>query len=104
MDHAQETLDIHGKPARSIAADFIAAGFTHIWLGFDHALFLLALLLPAAYQAQGRRWRAVTTLRPVALELLRIVTAFTAAHAITLTLASLRWVSLPSALVETGIA
>lgn len=104
VDHPQETLDIHGKPAWAIASDFIAAGFTHIWLGFDHALFLLALLLPAAYKAQGRRWQAVASLRPVALELLRIVTAFTAAHAITLTLASLRWVSVPSAVVETGIA
>ena len=104
LDHPQETLDIHGKPALSIAADFIAEGFAHIWMGFDHALFLLSLLLPAAYVAVGKRWQPVASPRPVLLEMLRIVTAFTAAHALTLTLASLRWFAIPSAVVETGIA
>lgn len=67
---------------------FIGIGVTHIWLGWDHLLFVLGLLwfLPA--------WRP----------LLKTITAFTIAHSITLAAASLEILSLPSAAVEAVIA
>lgn len=88
--------------------EFIVEGIWHIWLGFDHILFLLALLLPAVLVrgAPGARaaWSPRPTLPPALIEVLKIVTAFTIAHSITLSAAVLGLVSLPSRIVESGIA
>ncbi len=84
---------------------YLTLGFTHILpLGFDHILFLLALLLPAVLWRENGRWRPAMALRTVLLETAGIVTAFTLAHSLTLTLAVLGVVDLPSRLVETVIA
>ena len=67
---------------------YIVSGIEHIAIGYDHIAFLLAVIV------LGRRvW-----------PLVKVVTAFTIAHSITLTVAVLGIVSLPSALVETLIA
>lgn len=79
-------------------------GVWHIWIGFDHILFLLSLLLPAALVWADRRWRAAEGLRGPAVEVVKVVTAFTVAHSITLSLAALGVVSLPSRWVESAIA
>ena len=79
-------------------------GALHIWGGFDHVLFLLALLLPAVLRRGSDRWTPVATFKPTLLEVLRVVTAFTVAHSITLGLASFGLVTLPSRLVESAIA
>ena len=91
--------------------DYAADGVWHIWIGFDHILFLLSLLLPAvgtwAVRGAGRAravWQPVPRLGVAVWEVLRIVTAFTVAHSITLSLATLGWVALPSRLVEATIA
>ena len=84
--------------------DYGREGVWHIWIGFDHILFLLSLLLPAVGLWAGRRWQPVDRLRQAGWEVLRIVTAFTVAHSITLSLAALGLVSLPSRLVESAIA
>lgn len=67
---------------------FVLLGIEHIFLGYDHILFLLALIL------LGGRLR----------DLVKIVTAFTIAHSITLTLAGLELLALPASLIESGIA
>jgi hypothetical protein len=79
-------------------------GVWHIWLGYDHILFLLALLLPAVLAREGGRWRQVTSFRAALLDVASVVTAFTVAHSLTLTLAVLGVVSVPSRLVESTIA
>ncbi len=84
--------------------DYGREGVWHIWIGFDHILFLLSLLLPAVGLWVGRRWQPVDRPGQAVWEVLRIVTAFTLAHSITLSLAVLGWVSLPSRLVESSIA
>ena len=66
---------------------FFWLGVEHIFLGFDHILFLLSLLVICKFK-----------------ELVKIVTSFTVAHTITLILASLEVVQLPGRLVETAIA
>ncbi len=83
---------------------FFVEGVWHIWIGFDHILFLLSLLLPAvlAFSAQG--WQGAARFTGVAKDVMWVVTAFTVAHSITLSLAALGLVSLPSRLVETTIA
>jgi len=82
----------------------VRQGIVHIWTGYDHILFLLALLLPSVLRREGASWRPVPKLRPALLDVLRIVTAFTIAHSITLSLAALGVVTLPSRLVESVIA
>lgn len=84
--------------------DYAREGVWHIWIGFDHILFLLALLLPAVVFRQGPKWHAVTAFKPAFWSVLKIVTAFTVAHSITLTLATLGVISLPSRWVESTIA
>ncbi len=84
---------------------FVGEGVWHIWIGFDHILFLIALLLPAVFrQSTAGGWEGVDRFRPALINVLKIVTAFTVAHSITLSLAALEIVSLPSRLVESAIA
>ncbi|HSW26802.1 MAG TPA: HupE/UreJ family protein [Burkholderiaceae bacterium] len=84
--------------------DYLREGVWHIWIGFDHILFLLSLLLPAVLLWNGSRWQPVQGFRPAFWDVFRIVTSFTVAHSITLSLAALGVVALPSRLVESAIA
>jgi HupE / UreJ protein len=112
---------------------YVVEGAFHIWIGYDHILFLLSLLLPAVLifrrndtihtsasisdtvrvepvetlrQAQGERNLILPAASFIAAlkEVLKVVTAFTLAHSITLSLAALGIISLPSRLVESVIA
>ena len=83
---------------------YFTEGVWHIWLGYDHVLFLLALLLPAVLTRTANRWNASENFSSVCWEVLRIVTAFTLAHSITLSVATLGLVTLPSRVVESAIA
>jgi hypothetical protein len=84
--------------------DYGREGVWHIWIGFDHILFLLSLLLPAVLVWRKPRWEAATGFKPAFWEVAKIVTAFTVAHSITLSLATLGWISLPWRWVESAIA
>ena len=85
-------------------SQYLVEGIWHIWIGFDHILFLLSLLLPAVLVLDMRRWQGVESFGSAARDVLWVVTSFTAAHSITLSLAALGLVSLPSRLVESAIA
>jgi hypothetical protein len=82
--------------------DYGEEGVWHIWIGIDHVLFLVCLLLPAVFRPGTRE--PVGRLGPAFWDVARVVTAFTAAHSITLSLAALQWVVLPSRVVESAIA
>lgn len=84
--------------------DYGREGVWHIWIGFDHILFLLALLLPSVLVWHKPHWQPATGFASSFWEVAKIVTAFTVAHSITLSLATLGWVSLPSRVVESAIA
>ena len=87
--------------------DYGNEGVWHIWTGFDHILFLLSLLLPAVLVRStktGERWEPAPSFRAAFVDVLKVVTAFTLAHSITLSLAALSLVTLPSRLVESCIA
>lgn len=73
---------------RGTAVQFFALGIRHILGGYDHLLFLGALLL------RVRRWQ----------EVVKTVTAFTVAHSVTLALAVLGFVRAPGGIVEPLIA
>jgi hypothetical protein len=94
-----------GAPARGhTLLEYARQGVWHIWIGFDHILFLLSLLLPAVLRREAGRWAPAASLRGAAVEVARVVTAFTAAHSLTLSLAALGLVSLPARWVESAIA
>ncbi len=76
------------RPAASGWLDFVRLGIEHILTGYDHLLFLLALL------AVARDFWSVV----------KIVTAFTLAHSVTLTLAALGFVRIPDRIIEPLIA
>ena len=83
---------------------FLEEGIHHILGGYDHVLFLLCLLLPAVMRRREGRWEPVDRLSQAVLPVAGIVTAFTVAHSITLALAALKLVSLPSWFIEPAIA
>ena len=78
-------VDVH--PASTLA-HFVGEGIRHIFTGYDHILFIVTLILTVG------SWRKLAV----------TVTAFTAAHSVTLALATLGLVTLPSRLVEPLIA
>jgi hypothetical protein len=84
--------------------DYLREGVWHIWIGFDHILFLLSLLLPAVLVWVKPRWEAASSFKGAFWEVAKVVTAFTVAHSITLSLATLGWISLPTRWVESAIA
>jgi hydrogenase/urease accessory protein HupE len=77
---AQSTLQVVGR--------YLAAGIEHIFLGYDHVAFLIAVVLWAR-----RLWPVV-----------KIVTSFTVAHSVTLSLAALKIVEIPATIIEPAIA
>jgi hydrogenase/urease accessory protein HupE len=90
LDRTAPEIDLSGAGSSTLqlAGRFIRAGIEHIFLGYDHIAFLLAVIL------WGRRlW-----------PLVKVVTAFTLAHSLTLCLAVLDIVRLPSSVVEPLIA
>jgi hypothetical protein len=82
----------------------VRLGARHISEGTDHLLFLLVLLLPAPLLARTRGWREADTLRGSFRRIVRIVTAFTLGHSLTLAAAALGVLRLPSRPVEVLIA
>jgi HupE / UreJ protein len=103
-DAATQTFDLQAVSRWRQFVDYAREGVWHIWIGFDHILFLLSLLLPAVLRWQARRWHPAETFREAFVDVFKIVTAFTVAHSITLSLAALGLVTLPSRWVESAIA
>jgi HupE/UreJ protein len=94
-----------GAPDRTAQLQaFVDEGVWHIWKGYDHILFLLTLLLPAVVIFRDGHWQARESVRDASLDVMKVVTAFTLAHSLALSLAVNGWVNLPSRLVESGIA
>lgn len=108
-DQPVQTFDLAHASRLHQFLQFVADGMHHIWIGYDHLLFLISLLLPAVLvrvrDPDGRgRWVPVASLRRALWSVFAVVSAFTLSHSITLTLAALGVIGLPSRLVESGIA
>jgi len=86
--HTSVTISAAAPPLWSTMQRYLVAGIEHIFLGYDHVAFLVAIVLWAQ-----RLWPVI-----------KIVTAFTLAHSVTLSLAALQIVAIPSAIVEPAIA
>ncbi|MBP9838493.1 MAG: HupE/UreJ family protein [Proteobacteria bacterium] len=84
--------------------NFLREGIWHIWIGYDHILFLLSLLIPAVLERKNNTWQSCDSLKKISKNVFFIVSAFTLAHSLTLTLAGLRFVSLSESFIEPTIA
>ena len=82
----------------------VKLGIKHIWKGIDHILFLIALIIPSAMIRRKNNWEPVTEFRPAIIYVVKIVTLFTIAHSVTLSIAALGIFDLPNRLVESIIA
>ncbi len=99
-----QELDLAGQSGWDLFGDYVGHGIFHIGIGFDHILFLIALLLTAVFEWKDGKRVACQSFRKAFYNVVAIVTLFTLAHSITLTLAVLDIVTLPSRFVEAVIA
>ncbi|MDD2545053.1 MAG: HupE/UreJ family protein [Burkholderiaceae bacterium] len=86
---------------------YVVDGVWHIWIGTDHILFLLSLLVLAPLVVSRKKvtdWDAQPRFRPTLLNVLSVVTAFTVAHSVTLSLSVLRWLEPSAGFIEPVIA
>lgn len=83
---------------------FVFQGMAHIASGVDHVLFLVTLLLVAVWRRNGTGWAPRHSPRSALAETMKLVTAFTLAHSITLGLAASGAIAPPAAIVESLIA
>jgi hydrogenase/urease accessory protein HupE len=95
LSAANHEVEVNLSETAAVAAttshpfsEFLGMGIKHILTGYDHLLFLFAVLIGA------RRISSVV----------KIITAFTVAHSISLALATLGWVEIPSRIIEPAIA
>jgi hypothetical protein len=100
----EATLNVSAPGRWRQLTAFLVEGIWHILKGYDHILFLLTLLFPAVVRYGAEGWEARRSLRDASLDVLRVVTAFTLAHSLTLSLAVLGLVHLPARWVEGSIA
>jgi hypothetical protein len=104
VDSPRQTLGAGATGWFDQLGQYIRDGVWHIWLGFDHILFLLSLLLPAVLLRRNGTWLPAADFRIAFMDTVKVVTAFTAAHSITLSLATLGVISPNARWVESGIA
>lgn len=105
---------VAGNDTGGTVTRFVAEGALHIWQGLDHVLFLLVLLLPAVLQRtrdvghHGDRsrwsWTPASSWRAVLTDVVRIVTAFTLAHSLTLGLSAVGVLHAAPRIIEPAIA
>jgi hypothetical protein len=102
--HPTVAINLQSPQRLQQFAEFVTEGVWHIWKGFDHILFLLTLLFPAVIVYRLGRWEPRGSWRESAFDVLKVVTAFTVAHSLTLSLAVLDLIHAPSRVVESTIA
>ncbi|MEZ5233644.1 MAG: HupE/UreJ family protein [Acidimicrobiales bacterium] len=82
----------------------ISLGVEHIRTGADHVMFILVLLLPAALLFTSSGWKPAPRFSTSLVRVLKVASAFTVAHSITLTLAALGLLDINAKIVESIIA
>jgi len=101
---AEVTLSVSAPGRWQQFGAFLVEGIWHILEGYDHIMFLLTLLFPAVVRYGAGGWEGRGSLPDATVDVLQVVTAFTLAHSLTLSLAVFGWVHLPARWVECAIA
>ena len=96
--------NVAGASGFSVFAQYFRTGVWHVWTGWDHMLFLAGLFLPAVVRRRRGEWQPATSLKVAVTDTAIMVTAFTLAHALTLSLAATGFFSPPTRWVESGVA
>ncbi|MGY0644380.1 MAG: HupE/UreJ family protein [Paraglaciecola chathamensis] len=106
LDNAQRHIEVNLADGSAWVTfkEFVYQGIIHIWIGTDHILFLLALLLPCVLLREDGQWQRNSQLKNVLSTTVWIISAFTLAHSVTLTATALGWIVPSSRWVEFGIA
>jgi len=97
-------FNVAGASSLTVFAQYFRTGVWHVWTGWDHMLFLAGLFLPAVVRRRGREWQPAASLQVAVTDTAIMVTAFTLAHALTLSLAATGFFSPPTRWVESGVA
>jgi hypothetical protein len=105
----ENTLNLEDASIWKGFLKMIRLGAYHIWIGLDHILFLLALILPSVVRRKQKpdgtwTWEAVDDFKTAFWYIIKIVTWFTIAHSVTLSMAALGVIDLPPRIVESIIA
>lgn len=106
-DRPEVTLTQANGSIPHVLAQYLIEGVWHIWIGIDHVLFLLSLLILAFLEPTRKsviQWPAVQNVKTAVLDIFTVVTAFTLAHSITLGLTIFKWVEPSADLIEPVIA
>ncbi len=103
-DETRQALSLKSRSWFAAFSAFVKQGIWHIWIGIDHILFIITLLLPSVLIYRQRKWQPVNNLKESILYVFKIISLFTLAHSLTLSLAALEIVKLPPNLVEAVIA
>lgn len=82
----------------------VSLGMKHISEGTDHLLFLLVLLLSAPLLSDGKKWIGKGSTKYSLISILKITTAFTIGHSITLIIGTFGLLNLNTKVVEIVIA
>lgn len=101
-DHKTHTVSEYPQSLWEQFTIFFQEGVWHIWIGYDHILFVLMLLLPAVlFSKTGTRTEGFSV---ALVQMVKVITAFSVAHSITLFLSVAGLVVLPVRVVESAIA
>ena len=96
--------NVAGASSLTVFTQYFRTGIWHVWTGWDHMLFLAGLFLPAVVRRRGGVWQPASSMKVALTDTAVMVTAFTLAHALTLSLAATGLFSPPSRWVESGVA
>lgn len=92
------SLDGGRAAGLGLFATYVAHGAHHIWIGYDHILFLITLLLGTSLQA------GQASIRQSLSEAVKVISAFTLSHSLTLGLAATGVLRVPASIAESLIA
>lgn len=107
MDQKVIEITFENSSLMATVAEFVWQGMLHIWIGWDHILFLICLLIACVFKGEGSGKRKNTrkeNQKTLWVDTVSVITAFTIAHSITLMATALNWIQLPGYWVEVGIA
>ena len=101
---ARQETDLTTVPSTDGFLAFVRHGIWHIWIGIDHVLFVLSLVMVSVLRRTGNTWTSVGGFAPAITNVAKVVTLFTIAHSVTLSLAAIGLVNLSPRIVESIIA
>ena len=97
----EQELDLVNPPSYHPWMDFFRQGILHIVYGFDHVLFVVTLLLTSAITySRADGWTPISNWKTTLWNVFKVLTVFTIAHSITLTLSVLGLINVNIWLVE----